>query len=206
MNIASQINEVLRHVEFGESGNVITLQQTFPTSVDDLWDACTTPARLARWFDGELREGGRYRMADSGTVGTIRTCDAPRELIITWEHGDDVSLVTAAFEEAPGGRSATLTVRHHGEDNEYWREYGPAAGGAGWDAAFLGLVMLLDDPDTLLDEVATLMRSADGERFTELVVSEWSRAHQRAGAAADEADAAAGRAAELEREMWAADA
>ena len=70
MNIASQINEVLRHVEFDDERNVITLTQTFPTTPDDLWDACTNPDRLARWFEpltGDLRRGGRYRLLDSGT-------------------------------------------------------------------------------------------------------------------------------------------
>ena len=83
MNIASQINEVLRHVEFDDERNVITLTQTFPTTPDDLWDACTNPDRLARWFEpltGDLRRGGRYRLLDSGTVGTIETCEAPRAL------------------------------------------------------------------------------------------------------------------------------
>lgn len=183
MNIATQINEVVRQVEFNAEQNVITLTQTFPTTPDDLWDACTNPERLARWFEpvtGDLRLGGRYRMSESGTVGTVETCDAPRSLSITWEHENDVSHVTASIEEDGVGVSS-LTVRHFGESNEYWREYGLAAGGGGWDAAFVGLTMHLDDPLVDLDALNRMMGSEEGAEFARRASEEWSLAHQKAG-------------------------
>lgn len=204
MTIATQINDVLRYVRFDDAENIITLSQTFPTSADDLWEACTTPERLARWFEaveGDLRLGGRYRMADSGTVGTIEACDAPRTLVVTWEHGDDTSRVEARIKPAGDGRAA-LTISHAGEHNEYWRQYGPAAGGSGWDAALLGLAMTFDDPTTTLDDINTTLASPEGRRFVEDVIAAWARAHEDAGAESDEARATAGRALELERELW----
>ncbi len=207
MNVATQINEVLRHVALTDAENVVTLTQTFPTTAEDLWDACTTPERLARWFEpveGDLRPGGRYRMIDSGTVGTIESCEAPHALTITWEHGGDVSRVSVTIDQPDPGR-ATLTVSHGGDSGDYWQEYGPAAGGCGWDAAFLGLRMLVADPGTALDDVMRVMRSPEGQQFTSSAAQQWSLAHQEAGAPAAEADAAAARAVALERELWAAE-
>lgn len=204
MNIASQINEVLRRVEFDDEQNAIILTQNFPTTPGDLWDACTNPERLARWFEpvtGELHRGGRYRLSDSGTVGTIETCNAPRSLTITWEHGDDVSRVTASIEEHAAGVSV-LTVRHSGVSNEYWRQYGPAGGGGGWDAGFFGLAMHLDDPRVDLDAVYRAMGSEEGAEFARRASEEWSSAHQKAGAPKRVAEAAARAALVLDRAQW----
>lgn len=62
----------------------VTLSQSYRTGVDDLWDACTAPERLARWFtpvSGDLRLGGRYQI-EGNASGTIETCtdrrDSPR--------------------------------------------------------------------------------------------------------------------------------
>lgn len=203
MNIADQINEVIRHVDFDDERNVVSLTQTFPTSPADLWDACTDPARLARWFEtveGDLELGGRYRMTDSGTVGTITRCEAPSTLEVTWEHGDDVSHVHVKIEPADAATSQ-LTIRHTGEPGESWQQYGPAAGGSGWDAALLGLAILFDDADSTLDEVNRLFTRAEGATFVRRAIDAWSRAYQEAGASQADADAAADRAYALDREL-----
>ena len=49
-----QINAVRRQVgsrtlEAGEA-RVVTLSQTYRASLDDVWDACTNPERIPRWF------------------------------------------------------------------------------------------------------------------------------------------------------------
>jgi uncharacterized protein YndB with AHSA1/START domain len=203
MTIARQLNEVLRHVEFDDEQNAVTLSQTFATTATDLWEACTTPERLARWFEaveGDLREGGRYRMTDSGTVGTIEVCDAPRTLALTWEYDGDVSRVRAEIAEAAPGH-VTLTVSHTGDNNDYWRQYGPAAGGSGWDAAFLGLAMTLADPTVTLDDVMAVAAGSTGESFIEPIAAAWAEAHRAAGAPADETEAAAARAVEADRQQ-----
>jgi uncharacterized protein YndB with AHSA1/START domain len=205
MTFAAQINDVLRRVDFTDTENVVTLQQTFPTTGQDLWTACTDPGRLARWFEpveGDLREGGRYRMVDSGTVGTIQECDAPRRLAITWEYESDVSRVLVSIEDAGSG-AATLTVRHEGGHSEYWTEYGPAAGGSGWDAALLGLAMLIEDEkSTTLDGVMRRLSSSDGKQFVTDVVEQWAIAHVKAGAPREHATAAAQRALIVEQQQW----
>mgnify|MGYP003753663377 CR=1 FL=1 len=133
MTIANQIADVLRRVDMIGSGHVITISQTYRATAEDLWDACTGPERLERWFEpieGDLHRGGRYRLTDSCTEGTIEQCDAPRSLGITWEYEDDDSRVLLSIDETDLG-TATLTIRHLGDNSEHWQTYGPAAGGSG---------------------------------------------------------------------------
>lgn len=121
----------------GSSGTVV-LRQTYRTDVDDLWEALTTPDRLARWLapvEGDLREGGEYRIVfvadDDGqrAWGTIEVCEAPRRLEVTWEFpGEPAGRVVATVGEAPGGAELTLTHTGlaHGSDVGYaagWQVY-----------------------------------------------------------------------------------
>ena len=56
-----QISSVRRTVgsrvlETGEA-RVVTVSQTYPADLEDVWDACTNPERIPRWFlpiSGEL--------------------------------------------------------------------------------------------------------------------------------------------------------
>src|SRR5664279_4488215 len=53
-----------RMLEAG-AARVLTISQTYRSSVQDVWDACTSPERIQRWFlpiSGELRLGGRYQL------------------------------------------------------------------------------------------------------------------------------------------------
>ena len=80
MNLAQQINAVTRRVAQDGTDHVVTLEQTLRTTPYDAWDACTNPERLGRWFEpveGDLGLGGRYRLTESGTHGTIEVCDSP---------------------------------------------------------------------------------------------------------------------------------
>lgn len=61
-NVNHQINDVRREVgsrvlEAGQA-RTVTISQTFAAIVEDVWDACTNPERIPRWFlpiTGELR-------------------------------------------------------------------------------------------------------------------------------------------------------
>jgi len=53
-----------RTLEAGEA-RVVTVRRVYAAPVDDVWDACTSAERIARWFmpvSGELRLGGRYQL------------------------------------------------------------------------------------------------------------------------------------------------
>ena len=54
MDVTQQINAVRRHVgrqvmKAGEA-RTVTISQTYDAAIDDLWDACTNPERIPRWF------------------------------------------------------------------------------------------------------------------------------------------------------------
>ena len=45
----------------GRTLGAVRVEDVYDTGIDDLWDACTSPERLARWVaevTGDLREGG----------------------------------------------------------------------------------------------------------------------------------------------------
>lgn len=78
------------------------VQDVYDTGIDDLWDACTRPERLARWLvtvSGDLRRGGTVdAVFSSGWAGELRVeeCEAPRHLLLT---------------SAPGTEDATTSRR-----------------------------------------------------------------------------------------------
>ncbi|HEY2595152.1 MAG TPA: SRPBCC domain-containing protein, partial [Chloroflexota bacterium] len=77
------------HVVDGADSRSVTLSRTFAAPVEDVWDACTNPERIPRWFlpvSGELRLGGRYQL-EGNAGGTIERCDPPHGFRATWEFG-----------------------------------------------------------------------------------------------------------------------
>lgn len=77
-----QLDAVQRAVTAGDGQETIetgvSLSQSYATDVDDLWNACSTGERLARWFapvSGELELGGRLRI-EGNAAGTIQTIPA----------------------------------------------------------------------------------------------------------------------------------
>ena len=69
IDVTQQINAVRRQVgtrvlEAGEA-RTVTVSQSYNAAVEDVWDACTNPERIPRWFlpiTGDLRPGGRYQL------------------------------------------------------------------------------------------------------------------------------------------------
>ena len=82
----------LRHrtIATGEA-RVAVFTRTYETTIEDLWDACTDPERLGRWYTtitGDLRPGGTFQQANMGS-GTIVDCDAPNLLRLSLGGGVD---------------------------------------------------------------------------------------------------------------------
>src|SRR5262249_48793393 len=53
-----------RTLAAGEA-RTLTIARVYDTGPEDLWDACTNPERITRWFlpiSGDLREGGHYAL------------------------------------------------------------------------------------------------------------------------------------------------
>ena len=145
IDVKHQINEVRREVgtkilEAGEA-RVVTISQTYEGSLDDVWDACTNPERIPRWFlpvSGDLRLGGHYQLVGNAG-GTIERCDPPHSFAATWEIGGETSWIEVRLSELPGGR-VRFELEHvaHVAD-ERWAQFGPGAVGVGWDLALVGL-------------------------------------------------------------------
>ncbi|HYY10183.1 MAG TPA: SRPBCC family protein [Kineosporiaceae bacterium] len=126
----------------------VRVEDVFDTSVEDLWDACTRPDRLARWIadvSGDLRVGGEFRARfTSGWEGTgrIEVCEAPRRLVVvTREPGDtedDVLEVTLT----PQGDRTLLVVEERGLPADQLAGYG-----AGWQVHLEDLAAVLANRD-----------------------------------------------------------
>ena len=66
IDVSGEISAVRREVsgrvlEAGEA-RVVTVSRSYPAELADVWDACTSPERISRWFlpvSGERKEGGR---------------------------------------------------------------------------------------------------------------------------------------------------
>jgi uncharacterized protein YndB with AHSA1/START domain len=165
-----------RTLQAGEA-RVATIARTYPTDVDDLWEACTTAERLARWFlpvSGELRLGGRYQL-EGNAAGTVEECDAPHRFAATWEFGGGVSWIAVTFTAVDDGHTRFELEHVAHVDDTLWDEYGPGATGIGWDLGLLSLARHLDDPTVRLDEGA-FTASADGRRFVRESAEGWCAA------------------------------
>jgi uncharacterized protein YndB with AHSA1/START domain len=104
----------LRHrtIDAGEA-RVAVLTRTYETSVEDLWDACTDPERLARWYTtvtGELRVGGMFDQVNMGG-GVIAVCDAPHHLKVILGKGG-VDEIEVRIAPGPRDGTATLELQH----------------------------------------------------------------------------------------------
>ena len=117
-----------------EKRGAVRVEDVYATDIDDLWEACTTTERLARWIgdvSGDLRVGGTVQATftsswDGG--GRIETCDRPHHLLLTMEPGTDAETELEAWltQEADKTR---LVVEERGLPLDKLHFYG-----AGWQA------------------------------------------------------------------------
>jgi uncharacterized protein YndB with AHSA1/START domain len=200
IDVAQQINSVSRQVgtrvlEAGEA-RVVTVSQTYDTEPEDLWDACTSPSRIPRWFlpvSGELRLGGRYQL-EGNANGTVERCDPPKSFSATWEYGGEVSWIEVRVLPESDGR-ARFELEHIAQvDDERWAEFGPGAVGIGWDLSLRGLAEhLAGAPPIDPAEVMAWQLSDEAREFVTLSSDRWYEASVAAGDDAPAARAAADR-------------
>ena len=171
----------------GRPALVAVAVRTYDTTVEDLWEAITTPERLARWFtpvEGDLKLGGRYQL--KGNAGGIITrCDRPAALEVTWEMMGGTSWVNVAL--APDGDRARLSIEHiahkDGIGEEHLKQFGPGAVGIGWDLSLLGLELHLQNPTAPRDEavISAWTKSNEGKAFMRGSGEAWGAADAAAG-------------------------
>ncbi len=112
----------------------VRVEDVYDTDIGDLWEACTTPERLARWIaevSGDLRVGGTIQAAFTSTwtgPARIEVCDRPHHLLLTMEPGTADQSELEAWLTEDGG-ATRLVVEERGLPLDSLHFYG-----AGWQA------------------------------------------------------------------------
>ncbi len=102
-----------------ETRGAVQCEDVYDTDIHDLWQACTTPERLARWIaqvSGDLRVGGTVQAVFTSTwtgPARIEVCDAPHHLLLTTEPGGEDETQIEAWLTAEGSRTR-LVVQERG--------------------------------------------------------------------------------------------
>ena len=178
----------------GYPARAVTLSRNYATTVEDLWDAVTNGQRIPHWFlpiSGELELGGRYQL-EGNAGGVITACVRLSHFALTWEFGEDLSWVEVRLLD-DGPRGARLTLTHTAHLSEHWSEFGPGAVGVGWELGLLGLAIHLTRPTEPKPDEVEFVTSPEGRALIKGSSEAWGQAAAAAGAAPDEARAAAAR-------------
>ena len=191
VDVAREIEAIQRSVGTGTipagEGHAVTLRRTYNSSIDDVWDALTTPDRINRWFlpiSGDFRLGGTYQF-EGNAGGKILACEKPNRLLVTWVYGSEDPSAISEVEirlTALGPDSTEFQMVHTAVvPNEMWDTFGPGAVGAGWDGGVMGLGLYLASGKTVDDPIAWQI-SDEGRQFYTLSAKAWGEASRAAGA------------------------
>ena len=187
-DVARYVGAVTREVQSreieGKEARVVVASRTYDTTIDDLWDALTNAERLPRWFlpvTGDLKLGGRYQL-QGNAGGTIKTCEPPRHLAVTWEFMGGVSWVTVRLSPDPKGGTC-LELEHAAHVEEHWKKFGPGAVGIGWDLGLMGLARHLETGVAVNPGAFHAWSASDeGKQFMRLSGEDWCHADIASGA------------------------
>jgi uncharacterized protein YndB with AHSA1/START domain len=201
IDVVHQISSVSRSVgdrtlEGGEA-RVLTISRVYDTTLEDLWEACTTAERIPRWMlpiTGDLRVGGRYQL-EGNAGGEVLTCDAPNSFTATWEFGGGVTWIEVRL-TSEGAERTRFELSHIAPIDPHWDEFGPGAVGIGWELTFAGLALHLGSGGAQVDPEEFMAWSAteDGLRLMTLSGEAWREADIAGGADPATARAASDRA------------
>jgi uncharacterized protein YndB with AHSA1/START domain len=134
---------ILGSLRSADGAGVVRIEDRYDATIDDLWEALTEPARLARWYgevDGDLRPGGKFRTYiaadDIEGTGRVEVCEPPRRLVLTsretdesYRRGQGAPPFDAAIEATltPDGDQTILVIEVRGMPLDKIAFYG-----AGW--------------------------------------------------------------------------
>jgi uncharacterized protein YndB with AHSA1/START domain len=111
----SETTHELRHptIPAGQARSAV-FRRTYDADIADVWDACTNPDRLRRWYqpvEGDLRLGGTFTQGEMGG-GRIVACEPQRLLRVALGPGDpSPDQLEVRFSEGPDG-TTVLEVEH----------------------------------------------------------------------------------------------
>lgn len=199
VDVIAQLGAVSRGIAVeerdGEPSYVQSLEQSYPSPIDDVWEAVTTAERIARWFmpiEGDLGLGGRYQLVGNAG-GTVLECNPPSaetaSYRITWEMGGGLSWVSIRL--TAQGESTRFELEHVSRTadvpQEMWDTFGPGGTGVGWDGGLLGLGLHLGATEGELspEEAEAWAVTDEGKQFYRGAADAWGSAHVASGADAD---------------------
>src|SRR5690348_4471444 len=102
-----------------EKVGTVRVESVYGTDIDDLWDACTRPERLARWIadvSGDLRLGGTIQASFTSTwtgSGRVEKCDPPHHLLLVMEPDTEDEAEIEAW-LSTSGNGTLLVVEERG--------------------------------------------------------------------------------------------
>ncbi|MYD44100.1 MAG: polyketide cyclase [Gammaproteobacteria bacterium] len=197
-DVEEQLNAVERSVALlerdGQPAATVTLAQSYPTTLHDLWDALTSSSRIPKWFlpiSGDLKLGGHYQF-QGNAGGTIVRCERPSLLEVTWEFGDQISWLEVHL-VAEGESNARFKLLHTALITDHWHQFGPGAFGVGWEGGLLGLATHILRPDEPKADEQTFHLTPEGKALHIGSSERWCEAAIAAGEEPAQARAAANR-------------
>lgn len=128
------MNKVATMRALGDGRGAVRAEDVYDTDIDDLWQACTQPDRLARWIaqvSGQPEVDAMIEVTFTSSwngPARIEVCDAPRHLLVSMEPGGDEETQLEAWLTAEGRRTR-LVVEERGLALSGLHFYG-----AGWQA------------------------------------------------------------------------
>jgi uncharacterized protein YndB with AHSA1/START domain len=193
--VGAETREVRSREIEGKEARVVIATRTYDSTIEDVWDAITNAERLPRWFlpvTGDLKLGGRYQL-QGNAGGTIKQCEPPKHLALTWEFMGGVSWVTVRLSPDPKG-GTRLELEHAAHVEEHWKKFGPGAVGIGWDLGLLGLARHLKTGEAVKAEEGQGWALTDeGKGYIRRSGEDWGRADIASGAEPKAAQASAAR-------------
>uniref|UniRef100_A0AAU3H127 SRPBCC family protein n=1 Tax=Streptomyces sp. NBC_01401 TaxID=2903854 RepID=A0AAU3H127_9ACTN len=177
-----------RRVASQEAGTVL-LRRTFDADAAEVWDAVTSPERIARWFlpvTGEFRVGGTYQL-EGNAGGEILECVRQERLRVSWVFGPDPGFSQVEVHLTPQDAGRTVFELEHVSvvPEEFRSQYGPGAVGIGWDLALLGLGWHLAGDGISPQDAVEWQNSPEAQAFVARSGEEWGRAFAASGADPD---------------------
>jgi len=100
-----------------ETRGGVRVEDVYDTDIDDLWQACTRPERLARWIaevSGDLRVGGTIHAVFTSTwtgPGRVEVCDAPHRLRLLSSGDEGQTVMEAVLSEDGDGTRVVIEER-----------------------------------------------------------------------------------------------
>jgi len=153
-NLAATHREVgSRRIAAGEARTAL-MRRRYDAPIGDVWDACTDPERISRWFikpTGDLRAGGMYQL-EGNASGEILRCEPPRLLTVSWSYpGRPVDQLELRLSSGEGG-GTVLELEHASVAEDFItndHSTGTWGIGPGWEAplAYLGKYLCGELPD-----------------------------------------------------------